>query len=248
MIIQRLDWAGALIETKNNRILIDPVYKSPDTSFFGKPKHSFSPLEELSSVNAILITHLHSDHFDPEFIIGKFGADIPVLVAKGNEKAVRGRGLRNVRGMSVGEVYSFGEMSAAASYAVDGLGDNQVSWVVKDPVKTIIHCGDTLWHGFWWEMERNFGPFDAAFLPINGAVVFEPGIIHSKQPICLTPEQAVSAASVLNARLLIPIHYGTFHNPPIYFETENAEDRLLSASKQENIKVQLLQPKEKLEI
>lgn len=248
MIIQRLDWAGALIETNNNRILIDPVYKSPDASFFGKPKYAFSPLGELSSANAILITHLHSDHFDPDFIIGKFGADIPVLVAKGNENGVRERGLNNVKGMSVGEVYSFGELSVSASYSVDGLGDNQISWVVKDSVKTIIHCGDTLWHGYWWEMERKYGPFDAAFLPSNGAVVNEPGICPSKQPICLTPEQAVSAARVLNARLLIPIHYRSFHNPPIYIETENVEGRLLSAAKQENIKVQLLQPKEKLEI
>ncbi|MFJ5763610.1 MBL fold metallo-hydrolase [Neobacillus sp. NPDC093182] len=248
MIIQRLDWAGVLIETENNRILIDPVYKSPEASFFGKPKHVFSPLEELSSANAILITHLHSDHFDPDFIIERFGVDIPVFVANGNEKGVREKGLSNVKGMSVGEVYSFGELSAAASYSVDGLGDNQVSWVVTDSVKTIIHCGDTLWHGYWWEMERKYGPFDAAFLPINGAAVNEPGIRHSKQPICLTPEQAVSAARVLNSKLLIPIHYRTFHHPPIYMETENAEARLLSAAKQENIKVQLLQPKEILEI
>lgn len=248
MIIQRLNWAGALIETDNNRILIDPVYKSPDVSFFGKPKHAFSPLQELSSANAILITHLHSDHFDPDFIIGKFGADIPVFVAKGNEKRVREKGLKNVKGMSVGEVYSFGKLSATASYSVDGLGDNQVSWVVTDSVKTVIHCGDTLWHGYWWEMEKKYGPFDAALLPINGAVGNEPGIRLSKQPICLTPEQAVSAARVLNTSLLIPIHYGTFHNPPIYIETENAEDRLLSGAKQENIKAQLLQPNEKLEI
>lgn len=246
MILQRLNWAGVLIETKSNRILIDPVYKSPDTSFFGMPTQPFSPLEEIPSANAILITHLHSDHFDPDFIIRKFGSDILVLVPKGTEKVVEERGLTNVKGMSVGEVYIIGDLSVTASYSVDGLGDNQVSWVVKDKVKTIIHCGDTLWHGYWWEMERNYGPFDAAFLPINGAVVYEPGNRHSKQHICLTPEQAVSAARVLDARLLIPIHYASFHNPPIYLETENAEDRLLSSSKQENVRVQLLKPKEKL--
>lgn len=248
MIIQRLDWAGALIETDNNQILIDPVYKSPDVNFFGWPKHAFSPLVEISSANAILITHLHSNHFDPDFILENFGADIPVLIAKVNEKVVRERGLSNIKGMSVGEGFSFGELSVTASYSVDGLGDNQVSWVVTDSVKTIIHCGDTLWHGYWWEMERKYGPFDAAFLPINGAMVNEPEIRPSKQPICLTPEQAVSAAFVLNAKLLIPIHYGTFHHPPIYLETKNAEERLLSAAKQENINVQLLQPMEKLVI
>jgi L-ascorbate metabolism protein UlaG (beta-lactamase superfamily) len=195
-----------------------------------------------------LITHLHSDHFDPDLIIGKFGPDIQVLVPKGTENAVRDRGLNHVKGMSVGESFTLGELSVTASFSVDGLGDNQVSWIVKDGVNTIIHCGDTLWHGYWWEMERNYGPFDAALLPINGAVVYEPGVINSKQPICMTPEQAVSAARVLRAELLIPIHYGSFHNPPIYFEIDDVESRLHSFAKQENIKAQLLHPLEKVKI
>lgn len=248
MILQRLPWAGALIETESQRILIDPVYQSPDAGFFGKPKLPFSTLEEIRSAGAILITHLHSDHFDPDFIIEKFGSNIQVLVPNATETVARDRGLNNVKGMSIGEVFTFGELSVTATYSVDGLGDNQVSWVVKDNANTIIHCGDTLWHGYWWQMEKNYGPFDAAFLPINGAVVFEPGIRPSNQPICLTPEQAVSAASVLDAKLLIPIHYGSFHNPPIYFKTENVTSRLLASAKKENIKVQLLQPLESLMI
>ncbi|MDP4086141.1 MAG: hypothetical protein Q8934_16190 [Bacillota bacterium] len=53
---------------------------------------------------------------------------------------------------------------------------------------------------------------------------------------------------VLGASLLIPIHYGTFHNPPIYFETDNVEGRLLSFAKKENINVKLIQHQEKLEL
>lgn len=248
MFLQRLNWAGGRVVTNNHCILIDPVYKSPDVSFFGRSTQPFSQMKEIGTADTILITHLHSDHFDSDFIISKFGSDIPVLVPKGVEKFVKDRGLTNVKGMSVNEVYNLGEISVTASHSVDGLGDNQVSWIVKDPIHTIIHCGDTLWHGYWREIKQKYGSIDAAFLPINGAVVNEPGEIGSKQPICMTPEQAVSAARVLEARLLIPIHYGSFHNPPIYFETENAEQRLITTAMEENISVHLLKPMENLEI
>lgn len=205
-------------------------------------------MEEICSADTILITHLHSDHFDSDYIIRNFGSDIPVLVPKGVEKFVKDRGLTNVRGMSVDEVYHLGEITVTATHSVDGLGDIQLSWIVKDRVHTIIHCGDTLWHGYWWEMKQKYGPIDAAFLPINGAVVYEPGKIHSKQPICMTPEQTVSAARVLEARQLIPIHYGSFHNPPIYNETSNTEQRLITTAMEENINVHLLKPMEKLVI
>lgn len=248
MILQRLNWAGVRVETTNNCILIDPVYKSPDVNFFGMSIHPLSPMEEIGTADTILITHLHSDHFDSDYIIRNFGSDIPVLVPKGVEKIVKDTGLTNVKGMSVDEVYHLGEISVTATHSVDGLGDNQVSWIVKDHVHKIIHCGDTLWHGYWWEMKEKYGPIDAAFLPINGAVVNEPGMIHSKQPICMTPEQAVSAACILEAKHLIPIHYGSFHNPPIYFETENVEQRLITTAMEVNIGFHLLKPMEKLEI
>lgn len=52
----------------------------------------------------------------------------------------------------------------------------------------------------------------------------------SGQPICLTPEQAVAAATVLGAGKLVPIHYGTMHYPPIYKETPDIAARLAAAA------------------
>ncbi|MFT4414745.1 MBL fold metallo-hydrolase [Fredinandcohnia humi] len=241
MIIKRLQWAGALIESENTRILIDPVYSSPNADFFGKPKQPFSPLSDIQHANAVLITHLHSDHFDPELIIKNLGKDILVLVPKGTEDIVKEKGLTHVIGMSVGDTYRLDNFTVIASHSVDGLGDDQVSWILKDHAKTVIHCGDTLWHGYWAKMAKQYGPFDAALLPINGAIVYEPGEIHSHQPICLTPEQAVAAAKVLEAELLIPIHYGSFHNPPIYYETDNLVERLQVAAERESVEVRLLE-------
>lgn len=248
MLIRRLQWAGALVEneSENVRILIDPVYQSPDFSFFGEPRSPFLPMDDLGGIQAVLITHLHSDHYDPDWIISRFGREIPVLTPKGTEEIVKEKGLVNVHGMGIGDTFEINGVTIISSYAVDGLGDNQVSWIIKDGEKSVIHSGDTLWHGYWWKMVKEYGPFTAALLPVNGAVIRESGVTPSNQPICLTPEQAVSAAKVLGSNLLIPIHYGYFNNCPVYLETEDLETRLINTASLNHISVKMLKHNEEV--
>lgn len=89
-----------------------------------------------------------------------------------------------------------GDFTATAVPASDGYGDPQASWVVSAGGRRIFHGGDTLWHGHWWRIGRQFGPFDAAFLPVNG-VHFGWRKPVSGQPGVLTPEQAVAAAAII---------------------------------------------------
>lgn len=246
MLIQRLQWAGVLLKLNKKTILIDPVYKSPNPSFFGKPKTPFSPMEQLSNPDFILITHLHSDHYDPHWISEKAGKDLTLLVPAGTENDVKNHGFTNVIAITEGERFHANNIDFICAPAVDGMGDRQVSWIIKSAGHTLIHCGDTLWHGHWKALGDKYGPFTAAFLPVNGAVVNEPGSISSGQPICLTPEQAIAAAKVLGASVLIPIHYGSFHHPPVYNETPNVMDRIRRQSKNEKVNVRLLKEHESI--
>jgi hypothetical protein len=61
---------------------------------------------------------------------------------------------------------------------------------------------------------RPRGPLDLAFLPINGVLVRLDGYTPTDVPATLTPEQAVEAAVVLQARTACAIHHGLFDNPP----------------------------------
>lgn len=246
MIVRRLQWAGAQIKTTKTNVLIDPVYKSPNPSFFGEPLQVFSQMDDIVQIDAILITHLHSDHFDPMFILERFGSDVLLFVPFENEEMVKSKGFLNVQGIKVGDVIELNDVKIVGSYSVDGLGDSQLSWIIKDDKDTVIHCGDTLWHGYWWEISKKYGPFSAALMPVNGAIVHDSDMISSNQPICLNPEQAVSAAKILGAKLLIPIHYGSFHNPPYYFETENVEKRIKAAARKDSVTIAFLQHKEEI--
>ena len=76
-----------------------------------------------------------------------------------------------------------------------------------------------------------YGPFDAAFLPVNGGLAEFP---HRQPPsgieASLTPEQAVAAARILGARRLIPIHYDGIRQPPVYEQTGEIFERLERAT------------------
>ncbi len=105
----------------------------------------------------------------------------------------------------------------------------------------IIHCGDTLWHGAWWHIGRFLGPFDA-FLPINGAR-FAWRKPVSEVAAVPTPEQAVAAAVVLNARLIVPIHYGVVAADS-YDEVPDPAAALAEAARKRQVAVEVVRPGE----
>jgi L-ascorbate metabolism protein UlaG (beta-lactamase superfamily) len=127
------------------------------------------------------------------------------------------RGLRVIPAASWVPV-SRGGFIFTAVPAIDGFGDEQVSWVIANGKRRFFHAGDTLWHGYWRTIATQFGPFEAAFLPINGVQVG--GEPTQETPAVLTPVQAVDAAIALDAKLMVPIHYGS-SSPPDYVEADD---------------------------
>jgi Beta-lactamase superfamily domain len=117
----------------------------------------------------------------------------------------------------------------------DWRGDDQVAWIIEADDRRVIHCGDTIWHGHWYEIARRFAPIDIALLPINGVVVQLDGFTPTEVPATLTPEQAVEAAIVLQARVACAIHHGLFHNPPLYTEQDDAVERFAAAARRRGI-------------
>ena len=135
-----------------------------------------------------------------------------------------------------------GDFTATAVPAADGYGDAQVSWIVSGGGRRVIHCGDTLWHGSWWQIGRQYGPFDAAFLPINGAR-FSWRKPASEISAVMTPEQAVAAAVVMGARQIVPIHYGV-RGAEGYSELPDVEARLIEVASRRGVGVEVRRPGE----
>jgi L-ascorbate metabolism protein UlaG (beta-lactamase superfamily) len=236
--VQRLGWAGLKFELGETTLTIDPLVNEElwNGTFVGR----LMPIEISTPAAHALLTHLHGDHFDPIALEAVVGSAGEVICSERVATTVASRGFR-VRPLRLFEPFLAGGFCVTPAPASDGFGIDQVSWAVAGAGRRFFHGGDTLWHGSWWEIGAQLGPFDAVFLPING-FRFSGRNPDVDAPSSMTPEQAADAALVLRARKIVPIHYGL--SAPFYREEPDAEDRLRAAAAARGIPVEVLAPGE----
>lgn len=250
MKITRLSWAGLLIESTNTTLYIDPLQNVAHMApFLGEPKFPILsvPFPKTPQASA-LITHIHPDHFDQPLLNELIGNNGDVYGPYSVRKAGAENAL-NINTVKLYETFAIGDFKITAIPAVDWIGDEQVSYVVTDGKHTIIHAGDTNWHGYWWPVSRQYGPFDAAFLPVNGVVGAVPGVMPSVEMYgTMTPAQAVTATRILGAKVLIPMHYAQFNNAPGYTQFPDIENALDKSGAEQEIIIRRLKDGEIIEL
>lgn len=240
MKVQRLVWAGLKIECGTTTVLIDPI---EDKS--AVPVSDWVPIEATTQRRHVLLTHIHNDHYDPSALrshLSEFGFAVS---HRSIAPTIAGAGFR-ARSVELHEPTLLRELCVTAVEAVDGIGESEVSWIVSGGGRRIFHGGDTLWHGHWWKLGAQYGPFDAAFLPINGFLLRETSP-PSGIPASLTPEQAVAAAQILRARVLVPIHYGG-NSPPDSVEFPDAVGAVLKSGRERGVRVLIVKPGDWIEL
>jgi L-ascorbate metabolism protein UlaG (beta-lactamase superfamily) len=249
MRVRRLGWAGLEISSQGSTLVIDLVEETLQSML---PPGSLLVPE--GKAVAALVTHLHFDHADPAAVERALASEGMVLrpaPLDGSERenfwtAAAEAGFaalsHSVHVVRDWESRVIGPFTVTAVPAVDGFGDPQVSWVVEADGQRIFHGGDTVFHGYWWLIAGRLGPFDAAFLPVNGAVVdmpqWQPA---SPLPADLTPEQAVVAGMILQARRVVPIHFG-LDRPPYYVEVDEPVEIFRRVAKERGVETAVLAP------
>lgn len=235
--IRYLGWAGVEVEHNGHILLID--YIKDAASLMSKKQ--FATPSRQGSVAIALVTHLHSDHADPDALAdmlapgavvcrpeSKKGSENDRLWTNQAEEAFARTALPTIV-MQPWESYEVEPFHIVAGPSVCGLGDPQRSYIVECGGLRIFHAGDTINHGHWWSLAQAAGPIDVAFLPINGPVLELPHLQPpSPFPGAMLPEEAAVAGSILKARLVVPIHHGELNKPGVYEEAPNAIQRFLS--------------------
>ena len=236
--LRRLTWAGIEFRAGEHRVLVDPIENTDQLVHFqGRPRRPVRPVDrEPSSSTYSVITHLHRDHYDAELLAelatapaNGVGCHAPIADVLASEGVPADSHRMN-------EVQHFGPFTVIPVPSLDWRGDDQVAWVVEAAGRKVFHCGDTIWHGSWWRIAHEHGPFDVAFFPINGVHAQLDGFTPTNVPPTLTPEQAVEAAAVLGVSVAVPMHYDLFHNPPKYTEQPNVRERFVSAARSRGVR------------
>jgi L-ascorbate metabolism protein UlaG (beta-lactamase superfamily) len=208
MGVDRITYVGhatVLIELGGTRVITDPVLRAHILGFIRRRAPEPDP-QSARGIDAVLISHLHHDHFDPGSL-HRIGRSVAVFAPAGAGRTIRRRGFTNVTEVLAGESVKLGGIEVTATRAVHNgrrykLGREvaAVGYVIAGHGRRVYFAGDTdLFPG----MASLSGDLDAALLPIGG---WGPDIGAGH----LDFRRAAEAAAMLRPRIAIPIHWGTF--------------------------------------
>jgi L-ascorbate metabolism protein UlaG (beta-lactamase superfamily) len=197
--------ATTLVELDGVRILTDPVIRRRVVHLHRLVALGRSGKEAIRNPHAILISHLHFDHFDPGSL-RIFDRATTVLVPRGGAvQVLRRRGFTDVHGVDVGMSVRIGSVTVRAVHALHP-GSRGIPWV-KGPAlgyaiegsSSVYFAGDT---DVFPEMSGLSGA-DVALLPVAG---WGPRLPEGEH---MNPKRAAEALKVLEPGVAIPIHWGT---------------------------------------
>jgi L-ascorbate metabolism protein UlaG (beta-lactamase superfamily) len=160
----------------------------------------------LDSFSAILVTHDHLDHLDPDTVV-QIRDEMHFITTHGGREKLHSLGKAHVTALSVGESITVGDFEITAVFAAHTVEAFGV--VVKAEGFTLYFSGDTLYHEELFEIAKFFP--DVTFLCINGRLGN------------MNVEEALEVAKHIGASCNVPTHYDMF--------ASNSEDPHLFADR-----------------
>jgi len=185
------------IETNGHHLVIDPF-------FSGNEKATTNPDDV--KADFILLTHAHADHMlDAERIAKATGATIIATHELATYLSFKGL---NVHPMNLGGQFEFpfGKVKMTQAFHSSSIIDEEkqtitymgmpAGFLLTIEGKEIYHAGDTALFGDL-ALYGAHHEIDLAFLPIG-------------DNFTMGPDDALIAADMLQAKVVVPIHYDTF--------------------------------------
>jgi UDP-MurNAc hydroxylase len=177
MQITFLGQAGLFIETRVGSVLCDPWFNPAYfASWFPFPDNSGIDPKAIGSADYLYISHLHHDHFDPEFLAEHVSKDATVLLpdypVDHLEQELRSVGFHSFvhpRNSELVELDGLRIAIVALVAPTDGpIGDSAL--LLDDGETRIFNQNDA--HPLDVDALQELGPFDAHFLQFSGAIWF----------------------------------------------------------------------------
>ena len=177
-------WVGHatfLINISGLNILTDPIFDSPSI-FFPRMTAPGLSLEQMPSIDIVLISHNHRDHLNEPALkeLYKKNAQMKLLVPLGDKQWLQHRGFANVEeytwwdnGTIVGAggekvIFTF---LPAIHWSGRGVFDRNKSlwgsWMIQSSGHNLYFAGDTAYGRHFKAIATEFGQIDTVLMPIG---------------------------------------------------------------------------------
>jgi len=211
----RITWIGHssfLVQFGGQNLLIDPVFSERIAWLYPRYVAPGLTIDRLPPMDAVLVSHNHPDHLDLPSI-DALHRDATAITPQGLGPLFTRRLFTRVVELNWWESTACGDVTItfvpARHWSRRTPWDfNRSLWggfVIRSPAASIYFAGDSAWCETFAEIGHRFPNLDAALIPIGS---YEPRWFMSQNH--LNPEEAAQAFLECGARVLIPMHWGTF--------------------------------------
>lgn len=245
-LTSRLTWFGHstfLLELDGKKILIDPMFSETPAPLpmLGPKRFSANlpiEIEELPTIDAIILSHDHYDHLDYSSIqrlkskVGEYYMPLGV----GNHLIEWGIDKEKIHELNWWDSVEFDGVelvcSPARHFSGRGLFDRSTtlwcSWVIAGKNDKIYFSGDSGYGEHFKEIGDKYGPFDISLMEC-GQYNEDWKAIH------MMPEETAQAAVDLKSKLFMPIHWGAL--TLAFHDWTNPVERVTNKAKELNIPI-----------
>lgn len=210
-----LGHATFLIQIAGVNILTDPVFYHV-SRFYPRMVPFPINLDKLPKIDVILLSHNHMDHMDERSLKDLVTHQSKVLVPFGDAARLKKIGFFDVHECHWKDVVTIGAVDKitltflpAVHWSGRGVHDVNRSlwgsWLIQGGGKSVYFGGDTAYGTHFSWIKGKYPSVDIALLPIGP---IEPA--HLMKHSHIGAVEALKAFDDLGARILIPMHWGTF--------------------------------------
>jgi L-ascorbate metabolism protein UlaG (beta-lactamase superfamily) len=172
---------------------------------------------DLTQVDAVLLSHLHGDHFD-RAARERLERTLPILTTPQAERRLQRRRFAAVRGLPTWECHEWtrGRQRLRVTAVPGRHGPGPVDALLPDVMGSVVELrehgrraltlyitGDTLYDANLAEIPRRFGEIDAMLIHLGGTRLL--GLL-----LTMDDRQGAAVTNLIRPRLTIPVHFDDY--------------------------------------